>query len=176
MGKFLSTKTYNTDTGLSCCFRQWKSTHSHCSKMHGYSIGVKLIFECDTLDERNWVQDFGGLKEFKNWLHNTFDHKILVAEDDPEIATIKTFSTRSIGDVVVVPAVGCEKFAEMIYHKLAFILAKAVAEETSLNPSVRVKSVEIFEHGANSAVYIGDETDDRNAKMRAAKYTKKNNV
>ena len=31
--------------------------------VHGYSLGFKLVFECDSLDERNWVMDFGGLKE-----------------------------------------------------------------------------------------------------------------
>ena len=51
MAKFYSTKTYGNDRGLSCCFRQWRSTHSHCSLLHGYSIGIKLIFECDTLDD-----------------------------------------------------------------------------------------------------------------------------
>jgi 6-pyruvoyltetrahydropterin/6-carboxytetrahydropterin synthase len=85
MGKFYSTKTYGNDRGLSCCFRQWRSTHSHCSLLHGYSIGVKIIFECESLDERNWVMDFGGLKEFKQWLEHMFDHTLLVAEDDPEL-------------------------------------------------------------------------------------------
>jgi 6-pyruvoyl-tetrahydropterin synthase len=39
----------------------------HCSLLHGYSIGIKLIFESETLDDRNWVMDFGGLKAFKEW-------------------------------------------------------------------------------------------------------------
>ena len=60
MAKFYSTKTYGNDRGLSCCFRQWRATHSHCSTLHGYSIGIKLIFECDTLDDKNWCMDFGG--------------------------------------------------------------------------------------------------------------------
>ena len=87
MAKFYSTKTYGNDRGLSCAFRQWRSTHSHCSLIHGYSLGFKLIFECDGLDERNWVYDFGGLKEFKAWLEKTFDHTLCVAEDDPEFQT-----------------------------------------------------------------------------------------
>jgi 6-pyruvoyltetrahydropterin/6-carboxytetrahydropterin synthase len=71
MAKYLSTKTYGNDRGLSCCFRQWRSTHSHCSLLHGYSIGIKLIFESETLDDRNWVMDFGGLKAFKEWSEYT---------------------------------------------------------------------------------------------------------
>ncbi len=169
MGKFYSTKTYGNEEGLSCVFRQWKSTHSHCSTLHGYAIGIKLVFECDTLDERNWVQDFGGLKPFKEWAKMMFDHTVLVAEDDPllnyfkEMASIATREPEgeracdrgAIADLRIVPAVGCEKFAELCYNKMADVLQDAVNNGTSLNPSVRVKSVEVFEHGANSAIYEG---------------------
>ena len=154
MGKFYSTKNYGNDRGLSCAFRQWRSTHSHCSLIHGYSLGFKLVFECDTLDERNWVMDFGGLKEFKNWLEHMFDHTFVVAADDPEIKLLKNLP-EYIADVRVVPAVGAERFAEMAYHKMAEILQKQKDEGTALNPTVRVKSVECYEHGANSAIYEG---------------------
>jgi 6-pyruvoyltetrahydropterin/6-carboxytetrahydropterin synthase len=84
--KYLSTKTYGNDRGLSCCFRQWRSTHSHCSLLHGYSIGIKLIFESETLDDRNWVMDFGGLKAFKEWADYMFDHTLVIGADDPHRA------------------------------------------------------------------------------------------
>lgn len=162
MGKFYSTKTYGTDRGLSCCFRQWRSTHSHCSTLHGYSIGIKLTFECDTLDERNWVMDFGGLKDFKKWAENMFDHTMLVAEDDPHLPAFVELNNISGGyddngvvDLRIVPAVGCEQFAFMAYNEMNAILKRLREEEKLLNPSVRIKSVEVFEHGANSAVYEG---------------------
>jgi 6-pyruvoyltetrahydropterin/6-carboxytetrahydropterin synthase len=154
MGKFYSTKTYGTDRGLSCCFRQWKSTHSHCSLLHGYSIGVKIIFECASLDERNWVMDFGGLKEFKKWLEHMFDHTMLVAKDDPNLEVFKALP-KEVADIRIVPGVGCERFAEMAYNEMAKILNDQKAAGTLLNPTVRVKSVEVFEHGANSAIYEG---------------------
>lgn len=154
MAKFYSTKTYGNDRGLSCCFRQWRSTHSHCSLLHGYSIGIKLIFECDSLDERNWVMDFGGLKEFKQWAEYMFDHTTLIAEDDPELPLFLNMPKHVI-DLRVVPAVGCERFAEMAYKKMTELLDKSEKEGTLLNPTVCVKSVEVFEHGANSAIYEG---------------------
>ena len=154
MTKFYSTKTYGNDRGLSCAFRQWRSTHSHCSLIHGYSIGIKLIFECDTLDERNWVMDFGGLTEFKAWSEHMFDHTLCVAEDDPEFQTLMLLDG-NIADIRVVPAVGCERFAEMCYNKMSEILNKQIAEGIALNKTVRVKSAEVFEHGANSAIYEG---------------------
>ena len=152
MGKFYSTKTYNNDTGLSCVFRQWKATHSHCSTLHGYAIGIKLTFTCDELDERNWVQDFGGLKEFKTWMKHMFDHTVIIAEDDPmrrQIENLHSATKEKLMDIRIVPASGCEKFAEMAFNKMQEILDST----EQLNPTAKVHSVEVFEHGANSAIY-----------------------
>lgn len=152
MGKFYSTKTYGTDRGLSCAFRQWRSTHSHCSLIHGYSIGIRLVFECETLDERNWVMDFGGLKPFKQWAEYMFDHTLLIAEDDPHRALFEAMPKDTV-DLRIVPAVGCERFAEMAFNKMKEIINSSIDNQTALNPTVKVKSVEVFEHGANSAIY-----------------------
>jgi len=163
MPKFYSTKTYGNDRGLSCCFRQWRSTHSHCSLLHGYSIGIRLVFEADTLDSRNWVMDFGGLKKFKQWAEHMFDHTMLIAEDDPYLEMFKKigeindgYKNLGVADLRIVPAVGCEKFAEMAYHKMAEIIEEMKADKNIIiNGSVRVKSVEVFEHESNSAIYEG---------------------
>jgi len=171
MAKFYSTKTYGNDRGLSCCFRQWRATHSHCSTLHGYSIGIKLIFECDTLDDKNWCMDFGGLKEFKAWADYMFDHTLVVAQDDPmldffkhmnEIVDVESKNHLSevphergaLCDLRIVEGVGCELFAKMAYDKMAELL-KSGDMRYPINPTVRVKSVEVFEHGANSATYEG---------------------
>jgi 6-pyruvoyltetrahydropterin/6-carboxytetrahydropterin synthase len=164
MPKFYSTKTYGNDRGLSCCFRQWRSTHSHCSLLHGYSIGVRVVFECETLDERNWVMDFGGLDKFKRWLEHMFDHTLLIAEDDPYLETFKKLSEvgtlngpeySALFDLRIVPAVGCERFSQLAYDKLTEMLEEDRKNGTLLNKTVRVKSLEVFEHGANSAIYEG---------------------
>jgi len=175
MAKFYSTKTYGNDRGLSCCFRQWRATHSHCSTLHGYSIGIKLIFECDTLDDKNWCMDFGGLKEFKAWADYMFDHTLIVAEDDPHLDFFKIMNNKgnipgsgtlpewdklkphergALCDLRIVPAVGCEMFAKMAYDKMADLLVNGNMRYP-INPTVRIKSVEVFEHGANSATYEG---------------------
>ena len=171
MAKFYSTKTYGNDRGLSCCFRQWRATHSHCSTLHGYSIGIKLIFECDTLDDKNWCMDFGGLKEFKAWADHMFDHTLVIAFDDPMMPFFKQMAAQvnmssedprsdiphkrgAICDLRVVDGVGCEMFAKMAYDKMAELLASGDMRYP-INPTVRIKSVEVFEHGANSATYEG---------------------
>lgn len=192
MSKYLSTKCYGNDRGLSCCFRQWRSTHSHCSLLHGYSIGIKLVFESETLDDRNWVFDFGGLKAFKDWAEYMFDHTLVVAQDDPQLEFFKRMSylgkvpsgtapdwdvsphkREAVCDLRIVEAVGCEKFSELAYRTMEDILStyqrgeawnlvsqsgKVLATYESRYPvgrGVKLRSVEVFEHGANSAVFEG---------------------
>lgn len=173
MAKYYSTKTYGNDRGLSCCFRQWRSSHSHCSLLHGYSIGIKLIFESETLDDRNWVMDFGGLKAFKDWSEYMFDHTLVVARDDPhldkfaELAKLGLNDVGGICDIRIVEATGCEKFAELAYVTMNTILkifqegkeininGKMYGARYPVGQDVKLKSVEVFEHAGNSAIYEG---------------------
>lgn len=151
MGVFRSTKTYGHELGLSCAFRQWRAKHSHCRFLHGYALSITLTFEApkpgmEGLDGRNWVMDFGGLSEVKAMLFHTFDHKTLVAEDDPEIAVFRQMQKAGVVDLVVMPRVGCEAFAEEIHSMVdLWLLGKGY--------SVKLISVEVREHGANSAIY-----------------------
>ena len=141
---YYSTKTYDHNEGLSCAFRQWRAKDSHCRWIHGYALAVKFTFVCKELDDRNWVQDFGGLKEIKQWLKHTFDHTLCIAEDDPELETFKGLEDLDLVDLRIMPAVGCEKFAEYIYNHVS----KIVNEDRKW-----LESVEVREHGANSAIY-----------------------
>jgi 6-pyruvoyltetrahydropterin/6-carboxytetrahydropterin synthase len=145
---YKSTKTYGHNIGLSCCFRQWRA-ESHCSLLHGYAIAVRLEFEADELDARNWVVDFGGLKEVKAELQSFFDHKLLVAEDDPQKDFLCSLAGMGLADVVVIPAVGCEAFAKFIFDRVNLWLL----HQDDVHGRVRLSSVEVREHGANSAIY-----------------------
>lgn len=147
---YKSTKTYGHEIGLSCCFRQWRA-ESHCNLLHGYAIAVRLEFEADELDARNWVVDFGSLKSLKGMLEDTFDHKLLVAEDDPRKDELCSLAGLGLADVVVLPAVGCEKFAEFIFGATETWL-----QSNGYAPRVRLSSVEVREHGANSAIFTGE--------------------
>jgi 6-pyruvoyltetrahydropterin/6-carboxytetrahydropterin synthase len=105
--------------------------------------------------------DFGGLKEFKAWADYMFDHTLVIAEDDPELMSFRLlneikggYNDSGVCDLRIVPGVGCEMFAKMCYDKMAELLASGDMRYP-INPTVRVKSVEVFEHGANSATYEG---------------------
>lgn len=148
---FQSTKTYGHDLGLSACFRQWRATHSHCSMLHGYALAFHFVFEATELDDRNWVVDFGGLAYLKQQLVQTFDHKLVVAADDPMLDELCALEGLGVADVLVLDAVGCEQFA-----KLAYTYACDALNKMGLGDRVRVVSAECREHGANSAIYYGE--------------------
>jgi 6-pyruvoyltetrahydropterin/6-carboxytetrahydropterin synthase len=146
----VSTKRYGHEIGLSACFRQWRAD-SHCRFLHGYALAVKFEFEADELDHRNWVVDFGSLKSLKGWLEDTFDHKTLVATDDPERETFRAMEVAGLVQIVEVEATGCEAFASMIAGAADVWLL-----DNGYSPRVRLRSVEVMEHGSNSAKWERD--------------------
>ena len=107
--RFFSGKTYTHATGHSCAFRQWRAD-THCNLIHGYALQFEFTFGGESLDDRNWVVDFGDLGELKKWLKEMFDHTYLVAHDDPEMETVQMLQDKGLIDMRLVPATGCERF------------------------------------------------------------------
>jgi 6-pyruvoyltetrahydropterin/6-carboxytetrahydropterin synthase len=122
--------------------------------------------------------DFGGLKLFKTWADHMFDHTLIVAEDDPMLDRFKEMAgwssdpehdgnpdrvqaepylRKGVCDLRIVKGVGCEMFAKMCYDQMNIILdnMKESTGRYPINPSVRIKSAEVFEHAGNSAIYEG---------------------
>ena len=123
MGKFQSSKVFD---GFSTVFRQHSAENTHCKFLHGYGISFKVYFEGE-LDHRNWVWDFGGMKRAKTlidgmqpkvWMDYTFDHTMIVAEDDPWLDAFKEMDSAGVAQVRIIPATGAEKFAEYIFNKI----------------------------------------------------------
>jgi len=141
--KYRVVKTYGNEKGLSCAFRQWKAD-SHCSLIHGYSLGFEITFEAEELDERNWVIDFGDLGRLKNFLKEYFDHKTVVAENDPYREEFEYLADEGVCELVILPETGCEMFAQHVFE---------FCEEEYNDMRVQVVSVRCFEHGANSALF-----------------------
>jgi 6-pyruvoyltetrahydropterin/6-carboxytetrahydropterin synthase len=152
MAKFQSTKLFD---GYSTCFRQWRAEGTHCRFLHGYAVSFRVWFEGE-LDERNWVWDFGGMKRAKNQIDGMspkdyfsflLDHTTIVAEDDPHLTLFKQMHVEGIIQLRVVPATGCERFAEFLYDTINTFLKK----ET--DGRVRAVKVEVYEHERNAASY-----------------------
>jgi 6-pyruvoyltetrahydropterin/6-carboxytetrahydropterin synthase len=143
---YYCTKKWGHERGLSCAFRQWRAD-SHCNKLHGYSIAITLEFETTTLDTRNWVVDFGSLDTLKYAFESLFDHKTLVAKDDPQLSWFQEAFNLGILQLRIVDNVGCEAFAELVYNLTKdWLLLTAPG-------SVKLTKVTISEHESNSASY-----------------------
>jgi 6-pyruvoyltetrahydropterin/6-carboxytetrahydropterin synthase len=152
MAKFQSTKLFD---GYSSVFRQWRADGTHCRFLHGYAVSFRVWFEGD-LDHRHWVFDFGGMKRAKHtidgmspkeyfaWL---LDHTTIIAEDDPRLDLFKLMHDDEIIQLRIIPAVGCERFAEFLYNKINEFL------KLETEGRVRAVKVEVYEHERNSASY-----------------------
>jgi 6-pyruvoyltetrahydropterin/6-carboxytetrahydropterin synthase len=150
--KFQSTKLFD---GYSTCFRQWKADGTHCRFLHGYAISFRVWFEGE-LDERNWVWDFGGMKRAKNTINGKspkaffeylLDHTTIVADDDPYLPHFEKMHEVGIIQLRILPAVGCERFAEFLYTTINDFL------KIETDGRVRATRVEVYEHERNSASY-----------------------
>ncbi len=149
---FQSTKLFE---GYSTCFRQWKAEGTHCKYLHGYDVSFKVWFEGE-LDQKNWVFDFGGMKrakntidqlspnEYFNWL---LDHTVIIAKDDPAIEEFRSLDKNGIIQLRVLDQVGCERFAEFLYHKINHFL------KLETDGRVKVVQLEFFENQKNSAIF-----------------------
>lgn len=152
MAKYNSTKLFD---GYSTCFRQWKAEGTHCKFLHGYAVSFRVWFEGD-LDQRNWVFDFGGMKRAKNTMGGKspkefftylLDHTTIIAADDPYLEKFVQMDKDGIIQLRVLPATGCERFAEYLHKQINDFL------KLETNGRVRATKVEVYEHERNSASY-----------------------
>lgn len=139
----MTRKVFGTELGLSCAFRQWRAD-SHCAKLHGYALGFTILLQATSLNDKNWVYDFGDFKWLKAFLQDHFDHKTVVAQDDPYLTEFQRLQELGIVDLIVLENVGCEKFAEFVFNFISDRLKQT-------HPLVTVLSVECFEHKNNAS-------------------------
>lgn len=146
---FLSSKTIGNERGISCCFRQ-PFADSHCNQLHGYPLGFRFIFGARELDERNWVIDFGpnGFGKIRKWVETTFDHKLILDYNDPKFDEIFALQNLGVASITVLDGVGCENFAWHTWRMAEDII------DNQTDGRCWVDSVEVFEHAANSGIYV----------------------
>ena len=145
--KFKSTKRFGP---ISTGHRQWKHK-GHCSYVHGYGRYVRLTFEASKLDERGWVMDFGDLKDVKKWIEAEWDHRVLIASDDPLLQQLKELESHGGILLNVLPDgyyPGIEESCRYLYDMLSPMIQKKT------NNRVEITRVEIWEHENNSGEYV----------------------
>ena len=134
---------------ISTGHRQWRDD-GHCSYVHGYGRYVQFTFASDALDHRGWVMDFGGLKGVKKWLEEQWDHRLLIAHDDPLIGLFEGLHKVGGVNLNVMPegyGPGIEDSCKWVYDNVN----RMVSEKTL--GRVWIKKVRVYEHENNWAEY-----------------------
>ncbi len=154
MAKYISTKTYKQIGPVA--YRQWRAD-SHCNLIHGYALSFHFEFEADTLDARNWVTDFGGLKPLKSVLEDWFDHTLLVAQDDPMREHLLELGKLKLAKITEVEKTGCEGIADFLYEYINTILLPSFGSSEA--ERVWCSKVEVRETDSNMAMRVGHRED-----------------
>ena len=152
--KYVSTKTYNQIGPV--CYRQWRAG-SHCNLIHGYALSLHFELEADTLDARNWVTDFGGLRPLKDKLEEWFDHTLLVAQDDPHRDALINLGKLGLAKITEVERTGCEGIADFLYEYINTIFLPSCG--TAEADRVWCTRVEVRETNNNMAGRQGARED-----------------
>jgi len=141
----------------SCAFRQPNAAFnrqnagknsSRCSKIHGYRLKAKFWFGCLELDDKNWVQDFGGFGPIKELFEHQFDHTTCLDANDPLLPLFQEIEKQGGLDLrIMTDGTGIEKIAKFCFDSMQDFVQK------QSNGRVWVEKVEVFEHEDNSAIY-----------------------
>lgn len=153
---FTATKVLNPGKGYPCIYRNWRAD-THCRLWHGYDLIFSATFECEEVDltKEGWVIDFGSFSKIKERLDAKFDHKWIVAEDDPMLDLTKIYvetcnlNGHDVGELVIVPHVSTEYFAAWMA-----VEATELLQDTRRLGPVRIREANCYESESNSGGFI----------------------
>lgn len=148
--KYVSTKEYID--AFPVAYRQWRAD-SHCNAIHGYALSIRVFFETDDLDVRNWAMDYGGLKPLKAQLEDWFDHTLLVAQDDPMKEHLVALHKLGLAKITEVEKTGCEGIADFLYEYINTIFLPSYGKSEA--ERLWCCQVEVRETHANMAMRVG---------------------
>ena len=151
--RFTSTKEYKELGPVA--YHQWRDRGGACSLIHGYALSFYFEFESDTLNFQNWVADYGGLRPLKEQLEEWFDHKFLLASDDPNYDDIKKLEALGLCKITEVEATGCEALADFVYKWIN----SGFLQELGFPEDVWCSCVQVRETEKNMAMRRGHRED-----------------
>lgn len=122
----------------------------HCKYLHGHNWGFTFTFTSTHRDEKGFVLDFGGLKGFKKFLDEKFDHKMVFNSDDKEMRDLDPCS--QFLDITWVPDCSAEGLAEYLFNEMTNYLEEAYSEDVR-SRGLKVVSVTVHEDTKNTASY-----------------------
>ena len=126
-----------------------------CRFPHGHTRKVELVFEADTLDEREMVFDFKLISRMIGDFLETYDHALCMNTEDPKFDFFKeAYGERIIGFEGEDPTT--EVMARTIYHHTKASLDKFVANpdaDYQVRPDVRIAKIRVWETTSSWAEY-----------------------
>ena len=134
---------------ISTGHRQWKDK-GHCSFVHGYGRYVEFTFACTERDERGWVMDFGDLRDVKKWLEDEWDHRLLIAYDDPLLSEFISLEHKGGVNLNIMPpnyGPGIEDSCKYVYDNIDLMI------RDKTDNRVWIHKVRVYEHKNNWAEY-----------------------
>lgn len=131
---------------MASAYRNHRSS-SDCYLLHGYARDIHVVFGAKNLDNEGFVVDFGGLKDFKRWLEEKFDHTTVLQADDPLVPAFRQMEKEGYLKLTVLPLVSCEGWAMYIAKALDNFI------QNITNERAYVLRLEVKENSKNSAIY-----------------------
>ena len=150
--------------------RAWRAK-SHCHFLHGYGKKCRITFtknydgiavsDSKILGENGWIIDFGGMEKIKNWFAENWDHKAILAYDDPLLLSkgdqpCLADQLKEIGalDYVILP----KEFKNSTEHHCLWVhdaISRVITSEYNedARAKVLIENVKIYEHEFNEAAF-----------------------
>ena len=144
---YYSTKKFGP---ITTSHRQWRDKGS-CKFIHGYARYIEVTFACSYLNEQQWVMDFGGLNKLNDWLHQQWDHRLLISSDDPLLQDFKMLHDKDGCNLNIMDI--NKGWGPGIESSCKFVLDYAdnwIKQLTSNR--VLISKIQIWEHEKNSAI------------------------
>jgi len=137
-----------------CAYRNWQS-ETDCYLLHGYCRSFKFVFGCKHLDKQGFVVDFGGLKDFKRWIDDKFDHTVILQADDPMVCVFRQLESKGHLKLQTFPLISSEGLAEYVGEFMDQLLQEKYDGRCWVISSEHIEAVK------NSAIYHPQENPDR---------------
>ena len=160
---FTCTKTFDC---VSTAHRNWRAKDNpnrdskKCSYIHGYTKSFSIVFGCESLDEFQWVYDYGTtstgeertMTSIKKFIQETLDHGVTTDDQDPMLAKLFEMHELELIKLVVIPVKdgqsgSVEGLCRYLYNTFDPLLRKETDDR------VWIESVTISEHHLNSSTY-----------------------
>ena len=124
---------------------------SKCAHLHGHNYRIHFYCEAPQLDSVGRVIDFSDIKTYLcNWLEDEWDHRLLLAYDDPLLEDFKQLHEKGGVNLNVMPegyGPGIEDSCKYIYDKITPMIALKTFGRAW------IENIRIYEHENNWADY-----------------------